>query len=370
MYTRQYPEGRVARITVGGRSIEIAVWILPGMADNTVLLPLGYGRKAAGLVGDGVGFDVGPVRTSATRWHARGARMERLNQTYMIASTQTHWSVDGRTSLVRQVDLPAWRKHGGGGSVKREDILYGTSTMLPFGERVGHGELTHTPPNINIYRHPFKQSDAPYRNPGAKGPAHPLDGKLERPEPGSTYDKRQQWGMSIDLSTCTGCGACTIACQAENNIPVVGKKEVAKGREMSWIRVDRYFVSDFKEQRFDEVNEPAGVLHQPVACVHCENAPCEVVCPVNATVHGPEGHNYMVYNRCIGTRYCANNCPYKVRRFNYFDYGVKRFNGDFIGRDAVESVAPNRGGVVRSAAVISSGNAAGVSFSASRSISR
>jgi molybdopterin-containing oxidoreductase family iron-sulfur binding subunit len=351
IYTKQYPEGRVARLTLGGRSIEVAVWVLPGMADGTVLLPLGFGRESSGRVGDGVGFNVNPVRDAASRVVARGAKMERLNQNYMIASTQTHWSVEGRTSIVRMVDLPAWQKFGDEKPVSEQDRLYWTEKTLPFAERVGHSELTHTPPNISIYKNPYKQSDDPYTKAKEAPAGHDvLDGKREEPSPGSRYTKGPQWGMSIDLSTCTGCGACTIACQAENNIPIVGKKEVAKGRELAWIRVDRYFVSDFAHQEFEDASTPMGMLHQPVACVHCENAPCEVVCPVNATVHGPEGHNYMVYNRCIGTRYCANNCPYKVRRFNFFDYGVAKFNGDYVGKDLVNDVMPNRGGVTGSGA--------------------
>ncbi len=310
----EFPQARMGRLTVGGRSVEMAFWVMPGMSDNTVLLTVGYGRKVCGRVGDGVGFDVAAVRSTRSPWLLRGGAVERVPGSYMIASTQNHWTMDGRKSIVRQADLKWWQMHGDE-IIGDDDNVYGTSGKLNFAERMG--ELAHTPPNVSIYKNPYTQSGAD-------------------PAPGSRYTQGQQWGMTIDLGKCTGCGVCTIACQSENNIPSVGKIEVAKGRELLWIRVDRYYTGD-------DINEPGQMLHQPVACVHCENAPCETVCPVNATVHGPEGINYMTYNRCIGTRYCANNCPYKVRRYNYFDYGVTRFNGDFFGKDIVDKAMPEKG---------------------------
>jgi molybdopterin-containing oxidoreductase family iron-sulfur binding subunit len=313
--TVKFPEARKARIKIGEKTVEVPVWILPGMADHTVLLTVGYGRTAAGHVGDGVGVDVYPVKPAGRRW-ARGVEVSATSNWYPISSTQSHWSLEGRTALVRAVDLPAWKAHGDEvGEAKHE--IYKTAQPINFAERLG--EMSHMPPNVSVYENPFNKSKAD-------------------PAPDAVYAKGPQWGMTIDLSTCTGCGACTIACQAENNIPVVGKKEVQKGREMAWIRVDRYFTGE-------DFTNPDSMLHQPVPCQHCENAPCETVCPVNATVHGPEGINYMTYNRCIGTRYCANNCPYKVRRFNFFEYGKLKFNGDYYGKSLVEKVAPERGGV-------------------------
>ena len=318
MYTKpKYPHARVATITVGGRSMQIPVWILPGMADNTVIIQQGYGRRVCGHVGgseaEPVGFDDAPVRPAGAARIATGAKLAGAGGTYLIASTQNHWSMESRTAIVRAVDLPAWQKFGDQPPLMEHDHIYAnTAKEMSFAEKLG--ELSHTPPNIGIYDNPFNES------------------KVD-PKPGARYAKGPQWGMTIDLSSCTGCGACTIACQSENNIPVVGKKETAKGREMTWIRVDRYFIGD-------DINNPEAMYHQPIACVHCENAPCETVCPVNATAHGVEGTNDMAYNRCIGTRYCANNCPYKVRRFNFFDYGVTKFNGSYYGKDLMPGGGP------------------------------
>ncbi len=319
VYTKgQEPQARMARLTIGERSMEIPVWICPGMADNVVSLTMGYGRRVAGLVGTDVGFDVGQVRPG-NGFAATSATIERVSGSYPISSTQNHWSLEGRTEIARSLDYQTYVEHvkkaEDAGYAKVKDPFVTTSVAkkgkLHLGEQLG--ELSHTPPSISAYTNPFNES---------KGNALP----------GSVFAKGPQWGMVIDMAKCTGCNACTIACQSENNIPVVGKDEVAKGREMQWIRVDRYFVGD-------DINAPSKMLNQPIACVHCENAPCEVVCPFNATVHDEQGLNVIAYNRCVGTRYCMNNCPYKVRRFNFFEWGQTKYNGGLDPRFATEDLA-------------------------------
>jgi len=281
----------------GDRKIQIAVLVSFGQAENTIILPVGYGqgydednelgidpqnKTHVGQVGVNTGFNVYPLRSSSERYFATGATCELAKRrAYPVALTQEHHAMYGR-ALAREISTKPDKKRG--------SFANQLATV-----RV-HGMDSHMPTNISLYK-PEDRDGKPLIN-----------------------DPLHQWGMSIDLSSCMGCNACLIACQSENNIPVVGKTETAKGREMHWIRMDRYFATQ-KDNDFDADNP--SMIPQPVACVQCESAPCEVVCPVNATVHTEDGLNAMAYNRCIGTRYCANNCPYKARRFNFFDYNKR-----------------------------------------------
>ncbi len=260
------PNQQVIRITTpDGTESEIPAWVLPGHADDSITVYTGYGRKGIGRVADQVGVNTYNLRTTDNRFYITGVDVARAGRTYTIASTQDHHSLEGRPH-VQDADLDFYREN------------------------------------------PTFAQDAVYV-PGIYGDReHPVSLFSDKVWP----DREPQWGMAIDLNSCIGCGVCTIACQAENNIPVIGKREVRRGREMHWIRTDRYFSGD------DRGNPK--VMHQPVPCMHCDNAPCEKVCPVAATTHSDDGLNQMTYNRCIGTRYCANNCPYKVRRFNFFNY--------------------------------------------------
>ena len=268
-------EEDVISIKVGSETIEAAVSVLPGQPTGTVALAFGYGRSEAGVVGgslsqgiDSPGVSAYGLRTSDEQWHRTGATIAKTGKTYTLASTQEHHAIDKTgmeererraVTFVREMDLETYQKNGSTANQKYD--TFPKEKLLSL----------------------FDQ--------------HKYEG--------------HKWGMTIDLSTCTGCNTCVVACTAENNVPVVGKEQVKKGREMHWLRLDRYFAGD---------EEAPEMLLQPLGCVQCQNAPCEQVCPVAATVHSEEGLNDMVYNRCIGTRYCANNCPFKVRRFNYHNY--------------------------------------------------
>ncbi len=272
----------VIRVDYSGRSLELPVWILPGMADGVVALTVGYGRSHAGRIGSGVGFDAFTVRRSHAPGFDSGVTLTKLARTYALAATQNHGSMEGRP-LVRESTLTELRSEAASRPSTAEGAHAGESPRAAKEEGASGalGVFEKDPHHFSLWKE-------------------------------HTYDTGPQWGMTIDLNACIGCNACMTACQSENNVPVVGKTQVAKGREMHWVRVDRYFSG-----------EPSGspeIVFQPVPCMHCEDAPCEQVCPVAATVHDGQGLNVMVYNRCIGTRYCSNNCPYKVRRFNFFNY--------------------------------------------------
>lgn len=246
----------VVKVSLASGELTLPVWVQPGLADNTIALELGYGRRDVGRIGDGVGVDIYPHQSLRNDYFQQGGSITATGETVEVANTQDHNAMEGR-ALIREASLDEYRKD----------------------------------PNFapEMVEHP------------------PLKSMWEEHK----YDQGNQWAMAIDLTTCTGCSACTIACQSENNIPIVGKDQVNRGREMHWMRMDRYYTGD---------EENPEMAMQPVACQNCEMAPCEEVCPVAATSHDKEGLNVMTYNRCIGTRYCSNNCPYKVRHFNFLNY--------------------------------------------------
>lgn len=250
--------GDIVALTLGTASIEVAVWVQPGQAPGSVGLPLGWGRRRAGRHGSGKGFDVYPLRTSEAPHFAAGLKLERRGATHRFSQTQEHDRMEERPLAIER-------------------------TVGDYAKQPNFGQVDSPDPSVG-----------------------PLWKTVD-------YSKGYQWGLVIDMNACVGCNACVLACQSENNIPTVGKVQVGRGREMHWLRIDRYYLGH---------EDNPDVAFQPVACQQCEEAPCENVCPVSATSHSPEGLNDMAYNRCIGTRYCANNCPYKVRRFNFFNYNL------------------------------------------------
>jgi molybdopterin-containing oxidoreductase family iron-sulfur binding subunit len=254
----------VVELKLGGRSVRAAAWVLPGLPDDVVAVHLGYGRTRAGQLGTGTGFSAYALRTSGAPWSAAGLEVAKTGDTAVVACTQDHWSIQATA-----------------GEEARERHIVRAATLAELAQnpRAAHAGAHEPGPGLSLF------------------PEFKYEGHA--------------WGMSIDMSACVGCNACVVACVSENNIPVVGKDQVGRGREMHWIRVDRYY---------EGPADSPETYHQPMLCQHCEKAPCEVVCPVAATVHNEEGLNDMVYNRCVGTRYCSNNCPYKVRRFNFFLY--------------------------------------------------
>ena len=276
--------GDIVEITLNDRMVAGPIWVQPGMADYSLGLALGYGRERAGRVGSGVGFNAYKLFTG--KYIETGAILRKTAGTYSFACTQDHWSMEGRPA-VREANLKEFQKNP------------------DFAKEMHEKEPPVVAP---LYPNPLDE---------AKKTA------------------LQQWGLVVDLTACVGCATCIVACQSENNIPIVGKDQVRRGREMQWMRIDRYYTADpaketgtdpylkDSEQQFEQWIDDVQAVNQPMMCQMCEAAPCENVCPVSATMHDQEGLNVMVYNRCIGTRYCSNNCPYKVRRFNYLDFNKR-----------------------------------------------
>ena len=266
-------------LKLNGSEYEIPAIIQPGQAEGTIGLALGYGRKLAGPVGDDVGFNAYSLIDSSNKNQnlvISNVSVSNSGKEYRIAQTQTHQTIMARESVIQETTLDEYKK----------DVYAGKYQF-----KVATSQGKKKPEEVTLWD-------------GHEYPNH-------------------HWVMSVDLNACTGCGACTVACQVENNVPVVGKEEVLNRREMAWLRIDRYYSSDADVedlQGLEIAAENPEVTFQPMMCQHCNNAPCETVCPVAATTHSTEGLNQMTYNRCIGTRYCANNCPYKVRRFNWFKY--------------------------------------------------
>jgi molybdopterin-containing oxidoreductase family iron-sulfur binding subunit len=268
-------QDELIELSAGDAKIEAPVFFMPGMAEGVIGIALGYGRTAAGHVGNGVGCNAYKLRTTTdSGW--RIVKAKPTGRKYQLATVQDHHIVDTVGKEAVKARVPELLKE------------------LPLAKAF---TVEKDKPYKSIFDEHKFNGTSPASGDQSKVPAHDL----------------HKWGMSIDLTSCTGCGACVTACQAENNIPIVGKEQVLHGREMHWIRIDRYFRGDA---------EDAVAVHQPVTCMQCENAPCESVCPVAATTHSQEGLNMMTYNRCVGTRYCSNNCPYKVRRFNFFNYNL------------------------------------------------
>jgi len=264
----------VVDVALNGSKVTAAAWTLPGQAENSVVLPLGYGRTLAGFTGSNKGFNAYAVRISNALWVASDGKITPTGDEYPLACTQYHFNMEGRQIL-------------------------STGTLAEY------------------------QKNPAFAHEGVEAPTK--DNSLYK----EFEYKGYAWGMAIDLNKCNGCNACVVACQSENNIPVVGKDQVMRGREMHWIRIDRYYANSESAASGKATGDPAEynpsldnpqTFFQPVPCQQCENAPCEQVCPVGATAHSAEGLNDMVYNRCIGTRYCSNNCPYKVRRFNFLRF--------------------------------------------------
>ncbi|MEQ8519030.1 MAG: TAT-variant-translocated molybdopterin oxidoreductase [Cytophagales bacterium] len=311
-----YKQGDLVKVSANGHSVELPVLIQPGQANNVIGIAYGFGRSKAGRVGNGLGKNAYPFISAKSGYlnHASEVTIEKTGGTYKLAQTQTHETVMGREFVVQETVLSDYQKNPSAGKYSPKITTYD-----------GH----KAPDSISLWK-------------GHEYPNH-------------------HWGLAIDLNSCTGCSACIVSCFSENNIPMVGKDEVIRRREMHWLRIDRYYSTDadledksvagYKEM--EQASDNPEVVFQPMMCQQCNNAPCETVCPVAATTHSTEGLNQMTYNRCIGTRYCANNCPYKVRRFNWFKYhDNKQFPGNTAMNNDLGKMVLNPDVTVRSRGVM------------------
>jgi molybdopterin-containing oxidoreductase family iron-sulfur binding subunit len=323
---QKFPGGHVEsqdviELNVGGRKIEAPVLIIPGMPDNTITVTLGYGQEYSGRVGVSTkdeprGFNAYALRTSSNLDSNTVSVARATDRKWWSLATQQYFHlIDGRRKGAFQPVGKYGTSEAGEEAAERGIIRSATLAAYQHNPKIFKEGLEYEEPprDVTLYgengytnwtEDPAKTSSF---GPDAQGKGH-------------------QWGMAIDMNSCVGCNACVVACYAENNIPVVGKEMVKRGRHMGWLRIDTYFESSAELGQTDVANPRA--YFQPIPCMQCENAPCEPVCPVGATTHSPEGLNNMVYNRCVGTRYCQNNCPYKVRRFNFLlfaDYETESF---------------------------------------------